>query len=87
MFRERLAPQERCVQLWCSSKPGGVIVPPELLELTPCLYASNSLNASEELVKIRYPQASRIGKEVNSVYLMNSVSRSWSRLTNDFIVR
>src|SRR4029077_18690787 len=47
MFRERRAPQKRCDQLSCSSKPGGVIVPPELLELTPCLYSSGSLKASE----------------------------------------
>ena len=34
MFRERLAPRERCVQLWFSSKPGGVMSPPELIELS-----------------------------------------------------
>jgi hypothetical protein len=50
MFLERRAPQKRCDQLKCSSKPGGVIVPPELGELTPRLYSSNSLIASEELV-------------------------------------
>jgi hypothetical protein len=59
MFRERRAPQERCVQLWCSSKPGGVIVPPELRELTPRFYALDLSNASEELVNIRNPQMSR----------------------------
>ena len=36
MFRERRAPQERCVQHWYSSKPGGVMSPPELTELS-CL--------------------------------------------------
>ena len=34
MFRERRAPQERCVQRWYSSKPGGVMSPPELTELS-----------------------------------------------------
>jgi hypothetical protein len=50
MFLERHAPQKRCDQLWCSSKPGGVMFPPELDELTPRLYSWNSSNASEELV-------------------------------------
>jgi hypothetical protein len=63
------------------------MVPPELLELTPCLYARNSSNASEELVNTQFPQGAHILKFSNFGYLMNSVSRSWSRLTNDFIVR
>src|SRR6266851_6053469 len=58
MFRERRTPQKRCDQLWCSSKPGGVMVPPELLELTPCLYSSDSSIASEERVNAQFPQAS-----------------------------
>jgi hypothetical protein len=37
MFHGRRAPQERCVQLWCSSKPGGVMIPPELGELATSL--------------------------------------------------
>src|SRR6476660_4513355 len=48
MFHGRRAPQERCVQLWCSSKPGGVMIPPELYELTNRLYSCGVLNASEE---------------------------------------
>ena len=32
------------------------MIPPELRELTPSLYSSDSLNASEELVDTRYPQ-------------------------------
>jgi len=39
MFQERRAPQERCVQLWFSSKPGGVMSPPELLELSSPMYS------------------------------------------------
>lgn len=31
---ERLAPQKWCVQFWCGSKPGGLMFPPELAELT-----------------------------------------------------
>jgi hypothetical protein len=86
MFRERRAPQKRCDQLWCSSKSGGVMVPPELLELTPCLYSSNPLNASEERENRQFCTAlSRFG--TSGCYLMKSVSRSWSRPTNDFIVR
>jgi hypothetical protein len=37
MFHGRRAPQERCVQLWCSSKSGGVMIPPELYELATSL--------------------------------------------------
>jgi hypothetical protein len=85
MFHGRRAPQERCDQLWCSSKPGGVIVPPELLELTPHLYSSNLWIASEEMGTRNF-HSSRARNEGFS-YLMNRVSRSWSRLTNDFMVR
>ena len=56
MFHGRRAPQERCVQLWCSSKPGGVMIPPELYELTNRFYSCGVLNASEEQVNTRYPQ-------------------------------
>jgi hypothetical protein len=56
MFRERRAPQKRCDQLWCSSKPGGVIIPPELSELTPSLYSFGSLDASGEFVNLRFTQ-------------------------------
>ncbi len=62
------------------------MVPPELLELTPPLYSPNSLNASEEREKSRFPQRSR-SLWIPCCYLMKSVSRSWSRPTNDFIVR
>jgi hypothetical protein len=60
MFRERRAPQKRCVQLWFGSKPGGVMSPPELLELTSNYYAAESRNASEEMEKLRYPQLLKI---------------------------
>jgi hypothetical protein len=62
------------------------MVPPELLELTTRLYSSNPLNASEERENARFPQRSP-SLEISSCYLMKSVSRSWSRPTNDFIVR
>ncbi len=32
------------------------MIPPELRELTPSFYSSDSLNAREELVDTRYPQ-------------------------------
>jgi hypothetical protein len=32
------------------------MIPPELCELTPRFYSSDSSNASEELVNTRYPQ-------------------------------
>lgn len=49
MFRERLAPQERCAQLWFSSKPGGVvIIPPELVELTGPVYSRAGRKASPD---------------------------------------
>jgi len=62
------------------------MVPPELLELTLCLYSSDLSNASEERVNARFPQRS-CRWESSVGYLMKSVSRSWSRPTNDFIVR
>jgi hypothetical protein len=49
MFRERLAPRERCVQLWFSSKPGGVMSPPELLELSPAGVLPIILNCKRRL--------------------------------------
>jgi hypothetical protein len=39
------------------------------------------------LVNTQFPPGAHILKFSNFGYLMNSVSRSWSRLTNDFIVR
>src|SRR5438874_4651994 len=51
-FFKRLAPQKWCVQFWCSSKPGGVMFPPELLELTPCLYSSKPFEARENLANL-----------------------------------
>jgi hypothetical protein len=62
------------------------MVPPELLELTLCFYSSNSSNASEERVNTQFPQHSPECRYFND-YLMKSVSRNWSRPTNDFIVR
>jgi hypothetical protein len=56
MFRERLAPRERCVQLWFSSKPGGVMSPPELNELSSPVYSLFSSIASEEWVNTQIPQ-------------------------------
>jgi hypothetical protein len=56
MFRERLAPRERCVQLWFSSKPGGVMSPPELIELSPLVYSLAVIFASEEWGNTRIPQ-------------------------------
>jgi hypothetical protein len=58
MFRERLAPRERCAQLWFSSKPGGVMSPPELIELSCLIYAPATSFASEERENTRIPQAS-----------------------------
>src|SRR5256886_7564893 len=48
-FFKRLAPQKWCVQFWCSSKPGGVMFPPELVELTSFLYSQKLLDAREKL--------------------------------------
>jgi hypothetical protein len=62
------------------------MIPPELLELTPRLYSFNSLNASEETENARFPQRAR-SLELLCGYLMKSVSLSWSRPTNDFMVR
>jgi hypothetical protein len=56
MFHERRAPQKRCVQFWCSSKPGGVMIPPEPDELTIRLYSSDMRNASKERANGSFPQ-------------------------------
>jgi hypothetical protein len=56
MFRERRAPRERCVQPWFSSKPGGVMSPPELLELSSSMYSLAVIFASEEWVNTQIPQ-------------------------------
>ncbi len=50
------------------------MVPPELGELTSCLYSFNSSNASEERVNARFPQRSNRFKAL--YYLMKRVSRS-----------
>ena len=86
MFLERRAPQKRCDQRCCSSKPGGVMIPPELLELTTCLYSSDRSNASEDLVNLGISWTNCFGVCETS-HLMNSVSRNWSRPTKDFTVR
>ena len=83
-FTSDNAPQKRCDQLWCSSKPGGVMFPPELIELTIRLYSSELANASEELGKDGNSQL-RFRNDGN--YLMKRVSRNWSRPTKDFTVR
>ena len=62
------------------------MVPPELLELTLRLYSSDSPKASEGMVNTRFPQGLLPLKKF-MCYLMKRVSRSWSRPTNDFIVR
>ncbi len=62
------------------------MVPPELDELTPCLYSSNLRIASEEMANEGIPQ-DQDGSAWNLAYLMKSVSRNWSRLTKDFMVR
>jgi len=51
------------------------MVPPELGELTSRLYSFGSLNASEERVNARFPQCCVV-RQLRSVYLMKSVSRS-----------
>jgi hypothetical protein len=49
----RRAPQKRCDQLWFSSKPGGVILPPEPDELTVLIYSCEAESASEEMEKCK----------------------------------
>ena len=58
MFRERLAPPERCAQLWFSSKSGGVISPPELVELSSLVYSLATPFASKEWANTPIPQTS-----------------------------
>jgi hypothetical protein len=52
----RRAPQERCVQFWFGSKPGGVILPPEPDELMLLIYSFEALNASEVMGKCKSQQ-------------------------------
>jgi hypothetical protein len=69
----RRAPRERCVQLWFSSKPGGVMSPPKLDELTPNDYSSDLWNASEEL---KNPQRCGFRKLGRNIVLPMSTGRS-----------
>jgi len=62
------------------------MIPPELTELAPTLYSWNPRIASEELEKNEVLSGGQ-SKPHGSSYLMNRTSRSWSRPTNDFIVR
>ncbi len=55
----RRAPRERCVQLWFSSKPGGVMLPPEPDELTLLIYSCKVCSASEEMEKCKGGQGKR----------------------------
>ena len=88
----RLAPRERCVQRCFAFKPGGVIRP---------LRSSMSSHLASTL-RFHQPQENfykftqqglyllpSIDYAVDflAFYLMKSVSRNWSRLTYDFIVR
>ena len=89
MFHERRAPQERCVQRYCSSKPGGVMSPPKLCELTGCIYSRARGKAREEFTNTKARQRGCWAELWRSgwAYLIKRVSRSWSRLTKDFMVR
>ncbi len=58
MFRERLAPLERCAQFWFSSKSGGVMSPPELIELSSPVYSPATPFASKEWANTQIPQTS-----------------------------
>ncbi len=63
--------------------------PPKLIELTLHVYAPHPSNASEETKKYA-TRVEACGNRQNCLvrsYLMNSVSRSWSRAMNDFVVR
>jgi hypothetical protein len=61
--------------------------PPELVELTSCFYSCKMHIASEELEDAGNLQFAESELAGNRHYLMKRVSRSWSRLTKDFIVR
>ena len=87
MFRERLAPQERCVQLWFSSKPGGVMSPPELFELSLLGLLPISLNCKRRMVRSKfdkekpsaewpYPIAPSLGKSL--LKQPRSTLRKWT---------
>src|ERR1700740_765398 len=49
---EQRAPQKWCVQFWCSSKPGGVMVPPEPNELTSRLYSAPGPEARKKFASL-----------------------------------
>ncbi|SRR6266436_2902433 len=55
----RRAPRERCVQLWFSSKPGGVMLPPAPDELMVPIYSCEVRSASEEIEKCKDGQRKR----------------------------
>jgi len=72
-------------QLCFGSKPGGVMLPPELKELTPHVYSWNGKNASEELENPG--GCGGIMTLEAPGYFMKRDSRNWSRPINDFMVR
>jgi hypothetical protein len=80
---KRRAPQERCAASCFGSKPGGVMDPfrSSVSSRPMCTPARRRLQAET---------SSRTGFQpgiCGKVYLTNSVSRSWSRPTKDFVVR
>jgi hypothetical protein len=87
----RLAPRARCAQHCCASKPGGVIQPSGALGAHTLLVRFGVVACKQYLAVIRRktypPSALSVVLWIFRVYLINRVSRNWSRPTNDFIVR
>ena len=61
--------------------------PPELDELTPCLYSSKSLAARENFANRQIRLLCGDWLKEAYFYFMKRVSRNWSRPMKDFMVR
>ena len=53
MFSDDAHRKSGVFQLWFGSKPGGVMLPPELDELRPLIYSYAGMRASEKMGKNR----------------------------------
>ena len=84
MFRGRLAPQERCAQLWFSSKPGGVMSPPELLELSSLMYSLAALFASEDCSSIRFRFPAKLQRKKKAGHCLPLIAASFSSTSHQF---
>ena len=88
----RLAPRERCVQRCFAFKPGGVIRPLRSSMSSPSASTPRVDGPQGDFYNFQRADLCPLPSIDYAVdflppYLMKSVSRNWSRLTYDFMVR